>query len=556
MQGFNPPRQVKSRSIETGETIVGYPTHVQHENRPTIPQDNRTSPTIKKAPSLYNVIGKNKIDCVDSSTSNPAMNVTGAVQEEYTNYRNNVQTFEATVTLPVVPSSTGMVMSSVSEETCSVYDANIPSELGETLHSGKHSPWSVIGSSGRNCENQQTGQNTLMSCMNDSTKCKQSPCQQTNDDNNVRDIGVPSNSIEPNPKRSTSQILKLIGSIKRPGTCDGRSNNSSPSLIIADVQKIPDLENNMQYSNEETSSLTEHYDTLDDDNEKASLDRETTDIGKCEIRTGKVNTTIRGDTDQVNFEIHDTATEDSVGNSPCFDLSFSPLSNVSLTDDEDPTKITQSQSASPNQSENTNVNSNRGKTNVPNMDGRSEQTDSCRSSAMDNRSKPRFNGPNRSPQQVENEKLNSLIDVNHRHKSSSNDLIMNNEYQFGSQDMMSTEDNSKAQGEGPVTIKSKNENTRVQEISKDKDNSSHKQSANETEMSSRLTDGSERISDSQLLSCLTMVESNLNVEKCNSGGNDAESTMRGKGNVENPENSLNDLKFSPDDHNFYLASSR
>ena len=40
------------------------------------------------------------------------------------------------------------------------------------------------------------------------------------------------------------------------------------------------------------------------------------------------------------------------GNSPCFELSFSPLSNVSLTDDEDPTKVTQTQSASQISSDN------------------------------------------------------------------------------------------------------------------------------------------------------------------------------------------------------------
>ena len=43
--------------------------------------------------------------------------------------------------------------------------------------------------------------------------------------------------------------------------------------------------------------------------------------------------------------------EEMSGTTACFDLSFSPLSNVSLTDDEDPTKVTQSQSQSTKLSE-------------------------------------------------------------------------------------------------------------------------------------------------------------------------------------------------------------
>ena len=324
----------------------------------------------------------------------------------------------------------------------------------------------------------------------------------------------------------------------------------------------------MKLSNNESSGGTEQCATSEDYekdqdsdiSEKAHADAETAG----DIDTGLVRTTVIGSTGQtrsgsLSTEINDTVPKDPVGHSPCFDLSFSPLSNVSLTDDEDPTKVTQSQSITQSlisKSENTNINNDPGVDNV-----QSHETDSQCTTAQNSETLEKLGTLSPSPFQMTSQKSVSHMEPIHSrcHGRGSGDWSPKDTHVTSSQEVTLSEENlnnPETEGDSQVANENDSKNFNCPEVIEGEDDCTRNLTGNDIEVSSQLTEGSERISDSQLLNCLAMAESSENVTsgKCE---DDVNSVDKG-GNVgfEIQENtSLNDLAFSPDDHHIHLTSS-
>ncbi len=217
-------------------------------------------------------------------------------------------------------------------------------QLSKMLHdisrgrSEKPSPWSIVGRSERHSP-QVSGNNTVAMPKNDATE---RPVKDTTFEKPFSDtIGISSSAVtglasgkpSSNLKRSTSQILALIS----------KNPESDGSNTTADTPNRPEGKESSQhfvepFAPENGSSRmsqiqdeqgcknicveSESFDQVGPDDQGGGIHNENQMLSGNEL--------VRNDQD-----------DNMICDSPCFDINFSPLSQVSLSDGEDPTKVTQ-----------------------------------------------------------------------------------------------------------------------------------------------------------------------------------------------------------------------
>ena len=374
-------------------------------------------------------------------------------------------------------------------------------------------------------------------------------------------------------KRSTSQILALINSVRKlnsPGkakdvttvvndlTCDQQQmqkrdlNNATHSKPIQ--EKCENERENACHSKQEYPLELDESKSPEiscaDGVEKPFIDAE-----NLHSSVNDVSDEAKGNDRNVN-ENNTTS-----GNSPCFELSFSPLSNVSLTDDEDPTKVTQTQSASQTSSDNHSRITNP-KVNVSIEDREAIPPDCQSEIAVDK-------------QPLKDDSNSYLIsstgiDEKSDGKKVQSDSIISVPCETSATRTSTTSSPLRTSLEGvnnprPQASISQEEKVEEKEANLGTDvlNEVGQQDLVEPIASSQLTEGSEKLSDSQLLACVTMEESNFKEAPCipTCSDNETNNVSIDQKNenaciAASPNHStLDDPRFSPDEHNIQFTAS-
>ena len=374
-------------------------------------------------------------------------------------------------------------------------------------------------------------------------------------------------------KRSTSQILALINSVRKINspeksknvatvvndfTCHQQQKQKRDSNNVTHTKAIQEkCENeleNARYSKQECP--LEHYKSKSSEISCADgVEKPLIDAENLHSSVNDVSDEAKGNGRDVN-ENNTTS-----GNSPCFELSFSPLSNVSLTDDEDPTKVTVTQSASQTSSDNHSRITNP-KLHVSIEDREAIHPDCQSEIAVD---KQPLKGDSNSclipsvgideksdRQKVQSDSVTSVPCETSATKTSTTFSPLRT----------SLEGVNKPGPQANIRQEQKVEEKEAN-LGTDVLNEVGRQDLVEPIASSQLTEGSEKLSDSQLLACVTMEESNFKEAPCTPRCSDNETNnvsidqKNESGCIIASRNhsALDDPKFSPDEHNIQFTAS-
>ena len=381
---------------------------------------------------------------------------------------------------------------------------------------------------------------------------------------------VTSDTMVSKGKRSTTQILALINSVRKLNspekskdvttvvndlTCDQQQMQKRDLNNAAHTKPIQEkCENEL----ENACHSKQEY-PLELDKSKSSEISCTDGVEKPLIDAENLHSSVNDVSDEAKGNDRDVNENNTTsGNSPCFELSFSPLSNVSLTDDEDPTKVTQTQSVSQTSSDNHSRITNP-KVHVSIEDGEAIPPDCQPETAVDKQ--PLKDDSNSylisstgideksDGQKVQSDSVTSVTCETSATKTSTNFSPLRTSLEG-------------VNNPGPqASISQEEEKEAI--LGTDALNEVGQQDLVEPIALSQLTEGSEKLSDSQLLACVTMEESNFKEAPCTPRCNDNETnnvSIDQKNEsaciaASRNHNALDDPRFSPDEHNIQFTAS-
>ena len=600
-QGFNPPRQVRSRPVEVNENSCV-------SNQPDR-SSNQAAATSVKGLSLYSVVGGNNSVNITKLLSSKYLSEEGNVndcdmsmQRDSFHGHGSTRTESQSAVNPAqrrtYAERLGFDSSKISEQINSFNnqmhgisqssasnDANTTDKtptLERVLRNVSNttdrlSLWSVVGSKTSHAHGIPTipipSRNlTLTSGVLDHFSAE-------NKNNSARYLSSSTSITTDNTvskgKRSTSQILALINSVRKLSSPE-KSKDVSTNVndFVSDQQQMQKRDLNdgtptktvQEYELENYCLSKQEYPLKHDESESLAISC-AEGIDKPLIDAEDIHNPVNAVSDEAKRNDRSVnENNNNNGNSPCFELSFSPLSNVSLTDDEDPTKVTQTQSASQSSSDNhSRITNQKLHTSV-------EDSDAMLSNGQPATAVYR--------QQLEGDSNSFLIPSTGVDEKSEVQKVYNN-------DVMSVPCEANASKastsfspmetslepivnhpEPPVNIREE-QKTGEKEANCSQDlggnvlNEVGQQGLNELNASSQLTEGSDKISDSQLLACVTMEESNFKEATCTTRSNDNETNSvstdqknkSGYIGVSRDHGARNDLKCSPEERNIQFTAS-
>ena len=599
-QGFNPPRQVRSRPVEMNQH-----SDVSHQ----VDRHNQAAATTVKGLSLYSVVGGNNSVDIAKLLASKHPNEEGNLndcdiseQKQSNSFHDHGTTetteLQSTVKLGLKRSYTERLdfeSNRISRETTSL-DGQIhgmsQSGASNDGYAGDETMAPVLERVLRNVSN-TTDKPSLWSVVGSKTSHTQGiPSTQIPSRNLTGTLGAPNLYLVENKnnnsvgylssstsitsdatvnkgKRSTSQILALINSVRKLNSPE-KSKDATTVVndLMCDKQQVQKIDlNHAAYTkpiqekceNElESACHSKQEYPLELDRNKSSEISCADGVEKPLIDAENLQSSVNDVSDEAKENDRDVNENNTTsGNSPCFELSFSPLSNVSLTDDEDPTKVTQTQSASQTSSDNHSRITNP-KVNVSIEDREAIPPDCQSEIAVDKQ--PLKDGSNSylisstgideksDGQKVQSDSVTSVPCETSATKTSTNFSPLRTSLEG-------------VNNPGPQASISQEEKEAI--LGTDALNEMGQQDLVEPIALSQLTEGSEKLSDSQLLACVTMEESNFKEAPCTPRCSDNETnnvSIDQKNEsaciaASRNHNALDDPRFSPDEHNIQFTAS-